>query len=545
VVFAVAGGGGQITLATAQTNASGIATAGTWTLGRAAGPQTLTATLMDDNATSILFGGGTAGTLTASDVAGNPVVFTATGNPGPAAKLALSVANVLRNRIAFDAFLEVTDTYGNHVNLAGVAISASISGSGATLQGTTSRSTDANGNVTFSRLAVAGTAGARTITFSSASFANAASPFDLIGGLPTKIAVDAGDSQSATQLTTLSTLPSVKVTDVDNNSVPDAKVAFTVTGGGGQVTETSNFTNSAGVAATTWTLGYSVGQQLLSASVVADASLTPVTFTGSTTGTLTTPSVAGNPVVFAATATDRTICGTTPALTVGGTAVSSSLNRATSCLRNVSGTHLPMEAYSITTASSQTNFALTMTSSTVTPRIVNFMWSPLGASYYNDGPSPYSQYYFVKAGTYQVWATTNTVSNGSYTLATALNPAIPTGCLYGIVTAGVTLNHSMDTGCNYTLNNTLTGSSKRYILAVPANTALTITMSSSAFDPYLELYQISGTSRIFVAADDNGLPPTGARIALTGVSANRLYEIRATNAGNIAATGAYTLTIAP
>jgi len=64
VTFAVTGGGGNVTGATAVTNASGIATAGSWVLGPSAGPNQLTATVA---------GGG---------VANNPVTFGAVGCEG-------------------------------------------------------------------------------------------------------------------------------------------------------------------------------------------------------------------------------------------------------------------------------------------------------------------------------------------------------------------------------------------------------------------------------------------------------------------------------
>ncbi|MGE3527031.1 MAG: hypothetical protein AB7I33_14000, partial [Gemmatimonadales bacterium] len=65
VTFAVASGGGSLTGGSTSTNASGIATVGSWTLGATPGTNTLTATA-----------GGTG-------IKGNPVTFTATGT-GPA-----------------------------------------------------------------------------------------------------------------------------------------------------------------------------------------------------------------------------------------------------------------------------------------------------------------------------------------------------------------------------------------------------------------------------------------------------------------------------
>jgi adhesin/invasin len=62
VTFAVAAGGGSVTGADAVSNASGIATVGSWKLGGTAGANTLTAT--------------------AAGLAGSPVTFTATGDAG-------------------------------------------------------------------------------------------------------------------------------------------------------------------------------------------------------------------------------------------------------------------------------------------------------------------------------------------------------------------------------------------------------------------------------------------------------------------------------
>jgi adhesin/invasin len=63
VTFAVALGGGSVSGAVQTTNANGLASVGSWTLGPNPGPNTLTATAV---------GGG---------IAGNPVSFTALGRP--------------------------------------------------------------------------------------------------------------------------------------------------------------------------------------------------------------------------------------------------------------------------------------------------------------------------------------------------------------------------------------------------------------------------------------------------------------------------------
>src|SRR5204862_6165796 len=70
VTFAVAPGNGTITGGSQTTNASGVATVGSWTLSATAGPNTLTAT--------------------SACLTGSPVTFSAAGTAGPAAPLATS-----------------------------------------------------------------------------------------------------------------------------------------------------------------------------------------------------------------------------------------------------------------------------------------------------------------------------------------------------------------------------------------------------------------------------------------------------------------------
>ncbi len=64
VTFAVTGGGGSVTGPNQTTGTTGIATVGTWILGSTPGTNTLTAT------------------AAGAGIAGNPVIFTATGTPG-------------------------------------------------------------------------------------------------------------------------------------------------------------------------------------------------------------------------------------------------------------------------------------------------------------------------------------------------------------------------------------------------------------------------------------------------------------------------------
>jgi alpha-tubulin suppressor-like RCC1 family protein len=70
----------------------------------------------------------------------------------------------------------------------------------------------------------------------------------------------------------------VQVTDVNGNPVQNARVRFSSTTGGGTIAPaTTVTTNNAGVAAARWTLGPSIGANIVTASVVADDD-TPLAF---------------------------------------------------------------------------------------------------------------------------------------------------------------------------------------------------------------------------------------------------------------------------
>src|SRR5262249_43935555 len=101
VTFAVTGGGGLLTGATPTTNASGIATVGSWQLGSSTGPNSLSATV------------GALPVLT----------FTATGTAGSATTItrltSASQGDTIGATLGIDS-VKVTDGLGNPVS--GVAV---------------------------------------------------------------------------------------------------------------------------------------------------------------------------------------------------------------------------------------------------------------------------------------------------------------------------------------------------------------------------------------------------------------------------------------
>ena len=100
-----------------------------------------------------------------------------------------------------------------------------------------------------------------------------------MAGPATQIALNAGDDQSATAGTAVSTPPSVIVNDANGNPVPGVSVTFAVASGGGSVTGSPATTNAAGIATVgSWTLGATAGANTLTATS-GSLSGSPVTFT--------------------------------------------------------------------------------------------------------------------------------------------------------------------------------------------------------------------------------------------------------------------------
>lgn len=83
-----------------------------------------------------------------------------------------------------------------------------------------------------------------------------------------KIAIEAGDNQSATVNSAVSIPPSVKVTDENDQPQVGVTVTFNVVTGNGSVVGGSATTNDQGIATvTSWTLGTTAGANKLSASI--------------------------------------------------------------------------------------------------------------------------------------------------------------------------------------------------------------------------------------------------------------------------------------
>jgi adhesin/invasin len=149
VEFTVQAGDGTVTGASQITDASGVATVGSWVLGAAAANH-LYATVIDSLGAPL-------------SIASNPVLFV--GRAAVAVAVWEAPTQAARDT-QFQITVYLADAAGQSVPLSGVPLTLEMSGTGS-LTGSTVRSTDGNGVAVFT-LSLSGDAGARTFTISGA-----------------------------------------------------------------------------------------------------------------------------------------------------------------------------------------------------------------------------------------------------------------------------------------------------------------------------------------------------------------------------------------
>jgi adhesin/invasin len=275
VTFAVASGGGSVTGGNATTDAGGVATVGSWTLGPTVGTNTLTAS--------------------APGLAGSPVTFTATGTVGPAALLTKTAgdnqAATINSAVPIPPAVTVQDANGNAVG-AGVSVTFTVQTGGGTVDcgaGPTANcsvNTDGNGDAALVAWTLGSTAGTNSNSLNvsaagvpgSVSFTATAN-----AGSAATITLQGGDGQTGTVGATLGTPISVVIQDVGSNPVAGYGVSFAAQQGGsvdcgsGAGPNCVSTTDASGVASATWTLGSTIGAQTATATAGGLASPT-VTF---------------------------------------------------------------------------------------------------------------------------------------------------------------------------------------------------------------------------------------------------------------------------
>ena len=202
VTFAVAPGSGSVTGASATTNASGIATVGSWTLGTTAGANTLTATC--------------------AGLTGSPVHVHRDRPRRPCHQVRRHLEQLRPRRgTAITLTAQLADQYGNPVATSGIRVRWSRTGTGGSFSST--RTNTNAGGIATTTFTTSNTAG-RTYTFTARSTkpstrTGTSAAVTTVPGPATQMALSAGNGQTATVGTPVATAPAVVVRDSRGNAV--------------------------------------------------------------------------------------------------------------------------------------------------------------------------------------------------------------------------------------------------------------------------------------------------------------------------------------
>ncbi len=263
ITFAATGGGGSVTGSPATTDATGLATVGSWKLGPA-GPQTLTASL-----------GTITAVFNATSVSVGPPQLAITQQPSA------TIAN--GTSFATQPQVQLKDNGGTPLALANVPVTVALASGGQVLNGTLTVNTNASGVAIFSGLSILGTVGTNSLQFTSNGYTAASSTTFTVGaGQATQIAAVSSQSLSGNVGGAASPVPQVVLKDVSGNAVSGETLIFSVpNAASGVVVGGSAVTNANGAASpTSWTFDTTPGKDTLYAAF---------------------GSVSGSPVIFEAT----------------------------------------------------------------------------------------------------------------------------------------------------------------------------------------------------------------------------------------------------
>ena len=244
ITFTVTAGGGTVQPGIVMTGANGSA-ATTWTLGTAAGAQTLSATA--------------TGT--------NTVVFTATARENSPASLMIVSGSGQTGPVStiLPAPLVVRLRDGAGAPVAGATVLFSAVGTNGTVT-PTSATTNVDGETSTSwRLGTL--AGTQTAIVSATGVAPVSFTAIATPGAPTQLSIISGNNQSAAASESLPLPVVVGVSDAWGNVVAGANVGFAVTSGGGSITPASVTSDANGRASASWTLGSQMGLQGAQATI--------------------------------------------------------------------------------------------------------------------------------------------------------------------------------------------------------------------------------------------------------------------------------------
>ena len=322
------------------------------------------------------------------------------------------------------------------------------------------------------------------------------------GRQPASITANSSTTVTAPAGAQVTELPSVLVSDASGRPLAGAPVTFTVTGGCGTVTGGSATTDASGIATVgSWTLGSASGANTLSA---VTGNLPQVAFTACTTETHTLGSTS-----------DSQLSSTDCQLSNGSF----------------------VDLFTVTIPTSGT-YIFNQTS-TAFDTFLAFYTSGAVLIGVNDdfGNSDSRVKVIVPAGSYIIGALSfDPNMTGNYSLTSAGSTDQVSNCEDVFVQTGISTPQSLQT----TDCSTVGFYSDEYVIFMTAGQAITVGMTSSVLDSYVEI-RPNGSSAVLASNDNINANTKDAQVAFTA-PAGGFYVIAA--ASKVAgATGDYTFSI--
>ena len=322
------------------------------------------------------------------------------------------------------------------------------------------------------------------------------------GMQPANITANSSTTVTAPPGTQVTELPSVRVSDASGRPSAGAPVTFTVTSGGGTVTGGSATTDASGIATVgSWTLGAGSGANTVSA---VTGNLPPVTFTACTTETHTLGSTS-----------DSQLSPTDCQLSNGSFVDFFTVTIPTS------GTYI----FNQTSTTFDTYLAF-LTSARVTIGV-------------NDdfGTSDSRVKVIVPAGSYLLGALSFDPNvTGNYSLISTGSSDQVSNCEDVFVQKGISTPQSLQT----TDCSTVGFYSDEYVIFMTTGQAITVGMTSSVLDSYLEI-RPNGNPAVLASNDNINANTKDAQVAFTAPVTG--FYIIAAASKTAGTTGDYTFSI--
>jgi hypothetical protein len=233
-------GGGSVSSEIVETGANGRASVQR-VLGAQAGEQTTTASV--------------------AGLQGSPVTFVAMATDAGAPSLTVQrqPSGTAQSGVAFavQPIVQVQDAGGQDLPQSGIEVTASLATGTGTLGGTVTRSTDTEGEATFSDLSITGAAGSYTLRFTAPDVNQALSAPINISAAAGSIVITTNPPVSALDKEVFAPVvqPAVQVKDGSGNPVAGTPVTARIAAGGGALEGTTTATTNAGGVATFGDLG--------------------------------------------------------------------------------------------------------------------------------------------------------------------------------------------------------------------------------------------------------------------------------------------------